>query len=124
MPTEFRRIVFNNLELHEALRGHPDPKAQLPGGRLLTIRFEDEGRNQLAIEFHDPLRGQPPETVTLATPFVAAALLRYCIAKRIPVQRSAQKSLSISGDNIALDLRSPSKAVTVPATEPGAQTPS
>ena len=116
MPTEFRRIVFSNAELQEAIVTYPgEGKTALGNGALRSVRFADENRDRLVVGMHDASNPEMQER-TLATPFVAAALLRYCIAKRIPIQRSAQKSLTVSGDNIALDLRSASKAVEVPTS--------
>jgi hypothetical protein len=117
MPTEFRRIVFSNAEFQEAIVTYPgEGKTALGTGSVRSVRFADEKRERLVVGMHDALNADPQER-TLATPFVAAALLRYCITKHIPIQRSAQKSLTVSGDNIALDLRSASKAVEVPAAK-------
>jgi hypothetical protein len=117
MPTELRRIVFSKTGLREALAGTSN--VELPAGKLQAVRFDDDDRNRLAIEFTDPAADQTHKCLVLTTPFVAAALLRYCIAKRIPVQRSAQKALSMYGDNLALDLRSTSQAVEMSTLEGG-----
>jgi hypothetical protein len=117
MPTEFRRIVFSNMELREALISHRnEEKVVLPTGALRTVRFVDESRDRLAVGVHDPSTDQVTN-VEVATPFVAAALLRYCIARRIPIQRSAQKSLTLAGENVALDLRSVPKTTEAKASE-------
>src|ERR1043166_2502669 len=117
MPTEFRRIVFSNAEFHEAIITYPgEGKTALGTGSVRSARFADENRDRLIVVMHDRPSVEPQER-TLPTPFVAAALLRYCIAKRIPIQRSAQKSITVSGDNIALDLRSASKTVEVPTAK-------
>ena len=117
MPTEFRRLVFSNAELLVAIVTYPgEGKTALGMGALRSVRFADENRDRLVVGMHDASTPELQER-TLTTPFVAAALLRYCIAKRIPIQRSAQKSLTVSGDNIALDLRSASKAVEVPTVK-------
>jgi len=117
MPSEFRRIVFTNAELQEALVDFPAlEQVVLPAGKLQSARFNDQTRDTLVIDVYDAKSGQVRDAV-LPTHFVAATLVRYCIAKRIPIQRSAQKALTISGDNIALDLRSVSKLVDVPPAE-------
>jgi hypothetical protein len=117
MPTEFRRIVFTNPELREALSSYRgEGSVTLAAGQLRSVRFKDDSRDQLIAGVHDPLSGEIVDTV-LATSFVAAALIRYCIARRIPIQRSSQKAITLSGDNVALDLRSPSRSVDVPLSK-------
>jgi hypothetical protein len=115
MPTEFRRIVFSHSELREALASYrSEEQVTLPAGQLRSVRFLDERRDRLVLGMYDP----GPDKVVgveVSTPFVAAALLRYCIARRIPIQRSAQKALTLAGENVALDLRSAPKGEAKPA---------
>ena len=106
MPTEFRRIVFSHSELREAFASYRNEgQVVLPAGPLRSVRFADESRNRLCLGVHDPQSDKVVD-VELGAAFAAAALLRYCIARRIPIQRSAQKALALAGESLALDLRS------------------
>jgi hypothetical protein len=117
MPTEFRRIVFTNAELREALSSYPgEGLVKLAAGQLRSVRFKEDAMDQIVVSLHDPLSDQIVDTV-LSTSFVAAALIRYCIARRIPIQKTAQKAITLSGDNVALDLRSASRAIDVPLSK-------
>jgi hypothetical protein len=111
MPTEFRRIVFTNAELRAALDGHRgEGIPALPGGTVLAVRFGDETRDRLVVSIGEG--GLPSrQEADVPTNAVAAALMKYCIAQRIPMPRRAQKAIVISGDNLALDLRSAAKGV-------------
>jgi hypothetical protein len=109
MPTEFRRIIFSNAELREALVGYRgDEQVTLPQGHIRGVRFSSDAQDRLVVATYDPLGDKLVEN-DLQAALVAAALLRYCIARRIPIQRSAQKSLVLAGENVALDLRSAAK---------------
>src|SRR5262249_61971700 len=76
-----------------------------PAGPLRTVRSADKSRTRLCLGVHDPQSDKVVD-VELGAAFAAAALLRYCIARRIPIQRSAQKALALAGESLALDLRS------------------
>ena len=106
MPTEFRRIVFSHAELREALASYRnEEQVTLPAGQLRRVRFADESHSRLSLGMYDPLADKMVD-VEIGAAFAAAALLRYCIARRIPIQRSAQKALALAGESLALDLRS------------------
>jgi hypothetical protein len=108
MPTEFRRIVFTNAELRQALDASRDPvRVPVPEGQLQSVKFVDETRENLIVSIHVmDCEADRVERRSLPASFVAAALIKHCMAIRVPLPRGAQKSLVISGDNIALELRS------------------
>ncbi len=110
MPSEFRRIVFGNAELRLAIDSYD--KSSLPPGQLQSVKFRDGARDQLVLG----LRADGSDDVTpvvLSTAIVAVSLIRYCISTRVPLPRDAQKALTMSGDNIALELQTGSKVVEV-----------
>ena len=66
-------------------------------GIRLEIEHRDEGKpgkNDVA-KHH---------TITLEPAFIGAALVRYCIDLKIPLPRTAGKSLQVIGDRLALNL--------------------
>jgi hypothetical protein len=106
MPIEFRQITFTNHELRAALddfflrRNSP-----LPPGAILGVRWDGSEHEHIIVEICN-LEAQQSEHVTVANQDVGAALLRYCFLNKIPLPRSSQKSLGISGKNLLLELRS------------------
>lgn len=126
MPTEFRRLVFQGDELLDALAVVPwRPDNQMPVGRIVgcqvvskpevTVRVEIEAEDQ-----DDPAasEGGGRHSVTLEPAFVAAALIRFCIRRGIPMARRAEKSLEIEGDSLALNLTLDAPEAEIAATEP------
>jgi hypothetical protein len=103
MPTELRRIVFTNSELRQALDAHlAHGTAKLPFELLDSVKFVDDKENEIAVT--TSVGGGTVETV-LSTALVAAALIKFCMATGVRLPRAAKKSISLSGDNLALDLR-------------------
>jgi hypothetical protein len=113
MPSEFRRIVFGNAELRQAIDSYD--KASLPPGRLLSVKFRDAAHDHLVLTLQQ--EGGKTEAVVLATSIVAVSLIRYCISSHVPLPRGAQKALTMSGDNVALELQTGSKVVEVPPSQ-------
>ena len=105
MPTELRRITFTNAELRIALDEYfALKKTPLPLGVILKVRLENAA-HVLSIQMAGATDND--EAALVLTPEqVAAALLRYCKSTGIPVPKKASKSLAMSGDNLALDIRS------------------
>src|SRR5690349_16198772 len=105
MPTELRRIVFTNDELRHALAGQRvDGRPVIPFGQIQSARFIGDSRDELMLRIYDHTTDKHHEAV-LSSTLIAAALMSYCITQRVPLPRSARKSIAISGDNVALDLR-------------------
>ncbi|HZS82467.1 MAG TPA: hypothetical protein VFA50_06330 [Stellaceae bacterium] len=110
MPTELRRIVFSNEELRQALNTQRiEGRLVIPFGQIQSASFMEKTRGDVLLKIYDNNADKHHEVV-LGNTFVAAALMSYCIAARIPLPRNAKKSISISGDNVALDLRTEAKA--------------
>src|ERR1700692_1945757 len=102
MPSEFRRIVFGNAELRQAIDSYD--RKSLPPGRLQSVKFRDDARDHLVLG----LRAEGSDdmaSVVLSTSIVAVSLIRYCISTHVPLPRDAQKALTMSGDNVALELQ-------------------
>jgi hypothetical protein len=106
MPNEYRRLVFSNEELRQALDTHLGSAAMLPGGRLENLRFGKESDDELIATFEGSDHAM--ETV-LSISLVTAALIKQCLINGIPLPRRARKWITLSGDSVALDFRKPSK---------------
>jgi hypothetical protein len=103
MPTELRRIVFTNRELRQALDSNlAHGAAKPPSDSLDSVKFVDDKENEIVVT--TSVGGGTVETV-LGTALVAAALIKFCMATGVRLPRAAKKSISLSGDNLALDLR-------------------
>jgi hypothetical protein len=104
-----RRVVFSGDEFRDALRDHGgDGQVQLPPGNIRRVAFNDEGHTELTASVSPPGADSATD-VTLSATSVAATLLKYCMHLGIPLPRNAQKSISLSGTNIVLDFRMPTR---------------
>ena len=109
MPIEMRRVVFTSDEFRDALRDYGgDGQVKLPAGNFQSVVFNDESHKELTARVSPP-GAETATDVVLSTASVAATLLKYCMQLGIPLPRSAQKSISLSGTNIVLDFRMPSR---------------
>ena len=106
MPTELRRIVFTGEELRVALDNYLMRKGTpLPPGVIAGVRMTGADGGSVVFDIRDTWDGIS-NPVEIASRHVGAALIRYCKICKIPLPKDAGKSLSISGDNLALDIRS------------------
>ncbi len=104
MPSEFRRIMFTNNELIEAIHDYngisPD---KLPPGVILTCTPVSEAGVAVRLEMVDQ-RSDETHVVELSPEVLGAALLRYCMKHRIPMPKAATKSIQMHGDEISLNV--------------------
>lgn len=104
MPSELRRIIFSHGELRSALDDYfAGRQTPLPLGLITNVRMEGSDQGIILVAMAND---NDQAMITLAPEQVAAALLKYCRTSRIPVPKNASKSLAISGDTLALDIRS------------------
>jgi hypothetical protein len=101
MPTETRVLGFNKNELFEALRDYYiSTGRRLPPDSADRLTLKQDGEVQIALESHGD---------GLATNFteneVGAALVMFCIRKRIPIAKRAIKSLEVAGQTLFLHLK-------------------
>jgi hypothetical protein len=109
VPIEMRRVVFSSDEFRDALRDHGgDGQVKLPAGNFQSIVFNDDSHKELTASISPP-GAETATDVVLSVAAVAATLLKYCMHLGIPLPRSAQKSISLSGTSIVLDFRTPSR---------------
>ncbi len=104
MPSEFRRIMFTNNELIEAIHDYNEiAQDKLPSGIILTCTPVSEAEVAVRLEMVDQ-RSDETHVVELSPAMLGAALLRYCMKHRIPMSKAATKSIQMHGDEISLNL--------------------
>ena len=101
MPTETRVLGFSKNELFEALRDYYiSTGRRLPPDSADRLTFKQDSGVQVALNSSGD---------GLATTFteneVGAALVMFCIRKRIPIAKRAIKSLEVAGETISLHLK-------------------
>ena len=103
MITEFRRLVFSTDELCKAIKAFDHQKApKLPEGEIDRITVAGEPEISVTAKMQSAGNGDDQTEIELDANYVAAAMLFYCSRCRIPVPKSAQKTLEIEGDSLAL----------------------
>lgn len=104
MPTEYRRMVFPNRELRQALTQYGgEGRDPFPPGDIISVSLPKGGGDTVQVTVLDTARN-----VTFTADFpvaqIAAALIRYCIENKVPIPKKSRKSLRLMGDNLALDI--------------------
>lgn len=96
-----RQIILDQQELRQALEacvGPDDPK--LPDGKIASASISSDGQ-QVTVSVINGTT-QEPSPVSLPASRVAAALIKFCMRRRIPMPRGASKYLCVSGDNLGI----------------------
>lgn len=112
MPTEYRRVVFTNQELMQALMAYQSEADQpVPAGDIIAVNILESPASTVRITLLDTIEGAT-FTADFAASHIAAALIRFCIEHKVPIPKNSRKSLRLMADNIALDivLREPGAA--------------
>ena len=104
MPSEFRRVMFTNNELIEAIHDYNEiSQDKLPPGIILTCTSVSQAEVAVRLELVDQ-RSDETHVVELSPEVLGAALLRYCMKHRIPIPKSTTKSIQIHGDEVSLNV--------------------
>jgi hypothetical protein len=107
MTTETRRIIFSSGELVQALSRHRrDERQPLPESRIRGSKVENgAGLVPRVALLLDPTGGDGAASIDFRPTEVAAALIKFCRLKRIPLPKRAEKSLGIDRGQISLVLQ-------------------
>ena len=98
---EFRCIVFSDQEAISAIiERRQKQREQLPVGTILGLTHNSDGSNTFTLMTVDDYGKKTP--VIIAIPEMAAALVCYCLDRRIPMPASAKKGIEIMGSDITL----------------------
>jgi hypothetical protein len=98
-----RRVVFSTAETLNAIIDYnklPQVTVKLPPGTINACVVKDGPDGIVRLDIRDADGKHHDHVLGHAT--VAAALLRYCSAAKIPLPKRGQKSLQVVGDNVAL----------------------
>ncbi len=119
MPTEIRKLIFSRDELAEAIANHRNghdngsKHGDLPSGAIMFCRVHQDTQLRVTVKVL-PDGETNIRTVQLEPEFVGAALMQYCIERKIPMPKGASKSLEAMGENIAMNLSIEAKVSQMP----------
>ncbi len=104
MPKEVRYLIFSMLELREIAALHLRAQRRLAADCSLTIgKLEAEPEVRLRIDLG---HGAGSESLWLAGPELAAALIRYCRQRKLPLPARAGKWLQTTPDGLVFGISS------------------
>ena len=98
MLREFRLIVFDNVELRQALDLADLKLHQLPKGTITSVKIINSTMPYLDLE----IAGQKEEFPVAAA---AECMAQHCINSGIPLAKHLKKRLLMSHGQLALELR-------------------
>ena len=102
MPKELRKIVFTEDETRQAMVEFCEQTQALPpGATLLGIDLTGSDTTPISVGFTSGTSNKPNE-LQLGRDQVAAALMWFCRAQRIPIPRQSNKTLQIKENEVAL----------------------
>ena len=109
MTTEVRQIIFQQTEVCAAIQDYRRRRNEpLPAGSIMGISFG----NQPDINATLKIQAQSDNSlisVILPTEVLAAALILFCINRKIPLPAKAQKKLLRVDDSVGLLIKQESK---------------
>ena len=98
---EFRCIVFSDQEAISAvIERRQKQREKLPVGTIQGLHFNTDASQGFTLQTSDDYGKKTP--VPIAIPEMAAALVNYCLGRRIPMPASAKKAIEIMGSDITL----------------------
>lgn len=105
MPGEVRLIIFSELEVLSALTEYRRRRSQpLPSNEEIKLIIRDKPRILVTLAIA-PEGKQIPLEVVFEGEELAAALIMYCIGRKIPLPATGvSKSIQLVGDSIALQI--------------------
>ena len=110
MATEFRRIVLTNDELMDAIALYNRAaKQKLPAGQFVSCTVKDGQDLTVSLEICDNSTDKR-HNIDLKAAYIGASIIKWCQSEKIPIPRTAEKSVKAVGDNIALHLTLNSKS--------------
>ncbi len=107
MPREDRRITFSYDEVYKAIfalcvqRELKKP----PAGIIMAIETSMTDASKVALRLENPQTNNPVIFLEYSLDFLAAALMLYCRTCRIPLPKTAAKSVELAADGIVLRVK-------------------
>ena len=102
MPEEYRKLVFSEDELDQAVVEFCQNKGMiLPQDEIVTVELTGLPDNPIKLQYSTILQNGTTE-VSLSRDQFGAALIIYCRQRRIPIPKSAEKIVKTDGSEVAL----------------------
>ena len=101
MPSEYRKLIFTDDEVMDALEVHDDAASgRLEGQNIVKLAHDPDVDGALIATLDD----EDASAVELPDFYVTAALMRFLIEEGIPMPRRATKSVSIEKTRVVLNV--------------------
>jgi hypothetical protein len=101
VPTETRILVFSPDEVAEALAEYRDAgNGRLPAGDIVHCRVGEDAPD-ITIKVMTPA-SREVLTATVAAEAVGAALVAFCLSRKVPLPMKSTRSLEAQGSDLAL----------------------
>ncbi len=102
---EYRELHFSNHEILEALRIFRTRDKEIPdSSEIMSISLKDNPDVTIAVQYNTA-NTEGMSEMELPGPFIAAMMLSYCIHKKVPIPKSAQKNLSLSDGSLVMSFK-------------------
>lgn len=112
---EFRCIVFNEQEAITAVVGRRRKQREpLPIATIQGLQYATGANNESTLMMEDDYGKKLP--VIISGPEMAAALVNYCLERRIPMPMGAKKGIEVMGNDVTLLLTIGDYDMTKPRT--------
>lgn len=104
MPREDRRITFSYDEVYKAIfslcvqRELKKP----PAGIIMAVEPSMADASRVSVRIENPLTSAPVMFMEYSMDYLAAALMLYCRTCRIPLPKTAEKSVELGQDGVIL----------------------
>jgi len=104
MPTEIRRLIFDNVELADILTDFISAEhTKTQPGKVLTC--EVAKREPLTVRARIHFRSGHQDTEFFEEVFLCAAIISWCMKAKVPLARKAKKAVRVTQDGrLALDI--------------------
>ncbi len=104
MPREDRRITFSYDEVYKAIFALcVQREIRKPPAGFIKVMDLIPGENaRVNIRIENPLNDEPPAIMEYGLDYLAAALMLYCRTCRIPLPKTAEKSVELGADGVVL----------------------
>ncbi|MEH6402999.1 MAG: hypothetical protein V7750_06460 [Sneathiella sp.] len=105
MIKEHRELVFSNEDLIEAIQVFPNKNSlKIPDGTITGITVMDDAYVFAVVQV-TRADDSKTEDVALDATILAALMLYYCKANKIPIPRNAEKKITKVDTGISLSIR-------------------
>ncbi len=109
MTTEIRQIAFLPSEVCAAIHDYRRRRGEpLPAGTITGVDFGEGPEVTVTLNIQNDAKGVTQVAVTAEA--TAAALILFCINRKIPLPAKAQKKLARIGNSIGLMIKQDTKA--------------